>query len=88
MSWTIRIAKDAADYLRRLPRDHRERITKALNEMKEDPRKGDVRPIRCGRFKGTLRRRVGRYRIIFSLDYEAQVIDIAAILPRAEKTYR
>jgi mRNA-degrading endonuclease RelE of RelBE toxin-antitoxin system len=88
MSWTLRLAKDAARSLRRLPRDHRERITKALNEMEEDPSQGDVRPIQSGRFKGALRKRVGRYRIIFSINPQHRVIDVAAILPRGEKTYR
>jgi len=88
MSWTVRLAKDAAQYLKRLPRDHRERLAKALEELAEDPRKGDVKPIKSGRFKGALRKRVGRYRIIFSLNLQERLVDVAAILPRSEKTYR
>jgi mRNA-degrading endonuclease RelE of RelBE toxin-antitoxin system len=88
MSWKLRLAKDAARYLKRLPRDQRERLVKALNELEEDPRKGDIRPIKSGRFRGALRKRVGRYRIIFSVNTKHQVVDIAAILLRSEKTYR
>lgn len=87
-SWTVRLAQDAAQYLKRLPRNHRERLAKALDELEEDPRRGDVKPIKSGRFKGALRKRVGRYRIIFSVDTKHRVVDVAAILPRGEKTYR
>ena len=56
--------------------------------MTENPVQGDVRPIKSGKFKGAFRKRVGRYRIIFSVDAAAHRIDIAAILPRTDKTYR
>ena len=55
--------------------------------MKEDPFSGDVAHIRSGRFKGVLRRRVGRYRIIFSVDRPNRVIQVAAIFLRTEQTY-
>jgi len=50
--------------------------------------RGDVRPIGSGKFKGALRKRVGRYRTIFSLKPAERLIEIAAILTRTEKTYR
>jgi mRNA-degrading endonuclease RelE of RelBE toxin-antitoxin system len=56
--------------------------------MEKDPTSGDVRPIKSGKFKGTLRKRVGRYRIIFSVDPTTSRVDIAAILIRTGKTYR
>jgi len=31
---------------------------------------------------------VGRYRVIFSVNQEAKLVEIAAILPRSEKTYK
>jgi len=88
MSWTVRISKEAAKQLRRLPRDRKEQLREALNEMEEDPLRGDVRPTKSGRFKGALRKRVGRYRLIFSLKPSKRLIEVAAILPRDEKTYR
>ena len=55
--------------------------------MKKDPTAGDVRPIKSGKFKGAVRKRVGRYRIVFSLDPSANRVKIAAILTRAGRTY-
>jgi mRNA-degrading endonuclease RelE of RelBE toxin-antitoxin system len=88
MSWTIRLSKGAAKHLKRLPRDQRDRLREALEEMEADPFMGDVRPIKSGRFRGALRKRVGRYRLVFFLDPPERRVEIAAVLPRSEKTYR
>ena len=88
MSWDCRLSKAAAKDLARLPRDHQQQIADALAQMRSDPVGGDVLPIKSGKFKGALRRRCGRYRIIFSIDTAQDVIEIAAILIRTEKTYR
>jgi mRNA-degrading endonuclease RelE of RelBE toxin-antitoxin system len=63
-------------------------LAQAVEEMKEDPLRGDVRPIKSGKFKGTLRKRVGRYRIVFTVDRTKHLIEVAAILIRTETTYR
>jgi mRNA-degrading endonuclease RelE of RelBE toxin-antitoxin system len=88
MSWTSRFSKEAVKQLRQLPRDRREQLVQAIEEMEEDPLRGDVRPVKSGRFRCALRKRVGRYRIIFSLDPAKRLIEIAVILIRDEKTYR
>ena len=88
MSWTCRLSKEAAKQLRRLPRDRQRQLSQAVEEMEKDPLRGDVRPIKVGKFKGALRKRVGRYRIIFSLNPSEHLIEIATILTRAGKTYR
>jgi mRNA-degrading endonuclease RelE of RelBE toxin-antitoxin system len=71
-----------------LPKDRQEQIRHAIDDMSQDPLRGDVLPIKSGTFKGALRKRVGRYRIIFSLDPSQRLVEIAAILLRTEKTYK
>lgn len=88
MSWICNLSSGAAEQLRRLPKSHQKQISRAIEEMKEDPLKGDVRPIRSGKFRGIMRKRVGRYRIIFSADCSKNLVEIVAILIRSEKTYR
>ena len=88
MSWTSRLSNQAAKQFRRLPQDRRKQIAQAIEETLRDPTSGDVRPIKSGKFKGTLRKRVGSYRIVFALDQAAQTVDIAAIIMRTGKTYR
>ena len=88
MSWTCRLSNQAAKQFRRLPQDRRKQIAQAIEEMERDPTSGDVRPIKSGRFKGTLRERVGRYRVVFALDQANRMVDIAAIITRTESPYR
>ena len=88
MTWTVRLSRDAARQLRRLPQDQQALIRERLREMRDDPFRGDVIPLKGRRWQGWYRKRVGRYRIIFMLQHAEHVIEISAILPRNEQTYR
>ena len=88
MAWTVRLASEADKQLKKLPRDRRELIHKHLLEMAEDPLRGDVKPLKGPQWKGRYRKRVGSYRIIFVTSQEGGTVDVSAILPRSEKTYR
>jgi mRNA-degrading endonuclease RelE of RelBE toxin-antitoxin system len=61
---------------------------RAIDEMESDPFAGDVKPLRGPEWKGRFRKRVGRYRIIFTADRKIGKVAISAILIRSEKTYR
>jgi len=88
MSWACRLSREAAKQLRRLPQERQKQLACAIDEMEEDPTSGDVRPIKSGKLKGALRKRVRRCHIVFSLDPSKKCIEIAAILVRTESTYR
>ncbi len=88
MNWACNLSRQAAKQLRSLPRDRLKQVARAIDEIAEDPTLGDVRPIKSGRFKGALRKRVGPYRIVYSIDPEAREVDVAAILLRGDTTYR
>lgn len=66
MSWAAELSRSAERQLARLPQRFQERIAQAIDDLEVDPFAGDVRPLR-GRHQGRYRKRVGRYRIIFSL---------------------
>ena len=88
MTWECRLSKEAEKDFRHLPRDRQEQLGQAIDQMARDPLAGDVRRIKGGRFQGAMRKRVGRHRTVFSLDSNARVVSIAAILTRSEKAYR
>ena len=88
MNWTVNISREAAKHMRRLPGDRRDQLSRAFEGMGLDPLQGDVVPIKSGKFKGALRKRVGRYRIIFVLDSSNRQVEIGAVLTRSEKTYQ
>ena len=88
MTWTVRLSRDAARQLRRLPQDQQALIRPRLREMRDDPLHGDVIPLKGRRWQGRYRKRVGRYRIIFVANHVERIVEVAAILLRDEQTYR
>ena len=56
--------------------------------MRADPFHGDVKPLKGEEWKGRYRKRIGRYRIIFRPLSAEHIVNVLAILPRNERTYR
>jgi mRNA interferase RelE/StbE len=88
MTWTLRLAREAEKQFKNLPADRQALVLKHLKEMQKDPLQGNVKPLKGKQWKGWYRRRVGDYRVVFSLEHTRQIINVAAILLRSEKTYR
>ncbi len=88
MTWAIELSSAAEKDLKRLPRDRRVRIERAIDELEEDPFAGDVKALQGPEWKGRYRKRVGPYRIIFTIDRKTLAVAVSAILIRSEKTYR
>jgi mRNA-degrading endonuclease RelE of RelBE toxin-antitoxin system len=84
----MRLSLEAEKELSRLPRDRQRLIAKTIDRMSTDPFQGDVKPLKGKDWDGRFRRAAGRYRIIFTPDYDARIINISHILVRNEKTYR
>jgi len=88
MTWTVRLSKTAAKQLNKAPRDQRDLILKRLDEMADDPFRGDVKPLKGAQWQWRYRKRVGRWRIIFIPDQNEHLVEVSAVLLRSEKTYR
>lgn len=84
MPYVVHLTNRAEKGLRKLPAPDLDRILSALGEMENDPLAGDVVKL-----KGTdqFRRRVGNYRIIFSIDGERVMIIVMDVLRRTSTTY-
>src|SRR5215472_3866380 len=66
MRWVIRLSNRAERARRRIPARERRRVDASLLEMEEDPLSGDITMLR-GSYEGSYRRRVGNWRVIFTL---------------------
>jgi mRNA-degrading endonuclease RelE of RelBE toxin-antitoxin system len=88
MPWTLRVADDAQSFIENLPAKARRQVSRSLSQLEEDPFRGNVRAFQGKEWKGYYRKRAGDYRIIFFLHHEQQLIDVAWVLRRSEKTYR
>ena len=88
MNWTVRLSKEAAKQLKKLPPDRETLLARRLREMGDDPLQGDVKPLQGTEWYGWYRKRVGRYRLIFTVDPSRHIVEVAALLKRDERTYR
>ena len=88
LPWSVLLAKEAAKQLEKLPRDRQELVRSSLREMTADPFRGDVIALKGKEWKGRYRKRAGQYRIIFQLNRIGHTVEVSAVVPRSEKTYR
>ena len=85
MSWRLLYAKRAQKSLRTFPLRDRQRLNRALDEMVDDPFRGDVAPLRNQPME--FRKRVGDYRIFFDVDRQRMLVLIHDVVRRTSKTY-
>ena len=88
MPWVISLSEEAEKQLSRLPRDLQLRIANSVDQMRSDPFRGNVKPLKGEKWRGRYRKAVGRYRLIFIPHYSKHLIEVSQILVRSEKTYR
>jgi mRNA-degrading endonuclease RelE of RelBE toxin-antitoxin system len=69
-----------------MPSRDRDRLNNALNEIKDQPLTGDIVPLR-GEYQGAFRRRVGAWRIIFTVRPGERLVLVHDILRRSSTTY-
>lgn len=80
----VKINKKALKELNSLPSDIRSKILDICKSMSADPFEGDVKPLTG--ITGVFRRRVGDYRIAFTVNFEENEVLILKIGKR-EKFY-
>jgi mRNA interferase RelE/StbE len=84
MKWGLLIASRAKRQFRRLSADERDAIDEAFSQMCDNPFSGDVKFLRG---LGSLRRRVGDWRILYELNEPQRLILVTAIKRRGSTTY-
>lgn len=83
MSWTVKIARDAAKQLEAIPPDRRGRILDDIRALGEGPFRGLVRPLKVRDRKVS-----GRYRIILKHSHTTSSVELLLVFLRNERTYR
>jgi mRNA-degrading endonuclease RelE of RelBE toxin-antitoxin system len=82
--WRVNVAKPARKAVDRFPGKDRDRILAALDEMAVDPFCGDIRKLAANEY----RRRIGSYRVRFTVYAELRFVQVTAIVRRTSTTYR
>ncbi|MBC7121276.1 MAG: type II toxin-antitoxin system RelE/ParE family toxin [Candidatus Methanosuratus sp.] len=67
-----------------LPDRERTRLLTVIKEMRSDPFVGDIKPLRP--VKALFRRRIGDYRIVFTVNFEAEEVVVFDV-GRRENVY-
>ena len=83
--FSILIHRKALKEIDRFPTEDKQRILNAIRQIATEPFSGDVKPIRG--VKGLLRRRVGEYRIAFTVNFEKNEVVVLRV-GRREKFYQ
>lgn len=81
MSFEVKVEKSASKRFARIHPRHAAQIAKRLKELQELPRPHDSIKL-----KGTsdYRLDVGEYRILYAIDYDAQIVTVFRIMQRGE----
>lgn len=84
MAYQLRITRRANKELRNLPTDIQHRIRAAISDLARDPRSYGHKKLR-GRTDYAIR--IGRYRVIYDVDDDAQIVTILRV-GRRRDAYR
>ena len=80
MQWQVTVQPSVEKQLARIPNPDRGRILRAIEALSDDLT-GDVRPL-VGR--GGYRLRVGKWRLLMSIDEELRKVSVEALGPRGD----
>jgi mRNA interferase RelE/StbE len=81
--YELGLERRASKTLQDIAEPARSRIIHALEEMTRDPFAGDIKALQ-GEWKGFYRRRVGDFRIIYSVDSDIKIVSVESITNRKD----
>jgi mRNA-degrading endonuclease RelE of RelBE toxin-antitoxin system len=84
--WTLLTADRAQKILARAPRHERDRLRAELDAIKRDPFGSNTQRLH-GALEHSYRRRVGDYRILYTVAVPARLITVTEITRRTSTTY-
>ena len=84
-NWDLEIDPDVFKVLKRLPRQHAERILAAIKLLPVDPYFGDIQKLKGE--DNVWRRRIGWYRIFYKIKIAEKLILVFRLERRTSRTY-
>ncbi|SMC64323.1 type II toxin-antitoxin system RelE family toxin [Sporomusa malonica] len=83
-AYNISWSKQALNYLQRLDKPTIKRIIDHVEWLAEDPKAPtlDIKPLTG--IPGHFRLRVGKFRVIYTIDNEIRLVSVSHVLPRGE----
>ena len=84
-NWELKLSSKALKYLDDIPKDDAGTILEAVNAFSSDPYHGDIKKM--AGLDNTWRRRLGNYRVFYTIFTKEKVVLIFRIERRTSKTY-
>lgn len=84
-NWVLQIDGAVYRFLKRIPRQEAERILDAIQELPENPFRGDIKKMKGEQH--IWRRRIGSYRIRYELITKENVIHVFLVERRTSSSY-
>jgi len=88
MNWACEFTTNATEDLTGLPKAVQKRVARVVSQMESDPLQGDVKALQGEEWKGVFRRRIGDYRLLFTINHGKKIVVVQQISRRSGKTYR
>lgn len=80
------IDDDARKALKRLPGHARQRLARAIDTLRNDPRPPQAKALR-NELAGYWRLRIDNYRVIYTIDDDIVVVEVVRVDQRSADTY-
>jgi len=88
MNWVCEFTESAKHDLCSLPKAIQKRAARVMTQMASDPFQGNVKALQGEEWRGVFRRRIGDYRLFFTVDHAQRKVVVHQISLRSGKTYR
>lgn len=85
MPWSVHLPERVGKRIRKFPRRDSMRIVEVMRSFEVDPWWGNI--VKIKGYDNLWRKRVGNYRIFYSVKTETKTVEIKEIERRGSKTY-
>lgn len=85
MAYRVEIHRAAQKQVLYLPREAQVEVAHAIDRLTDTPRPAGCKKLRAAEL---WRIRAGRYRVVYSIDDEAELVTVVKVAARREDTYR
>ena len=85
MKWACEFTENAQQDFSSLPKAIQKRVVRVVTQMSSDPFQGNVKALQGEEWKGVFRRRLGDYRLLFTVNHDEQKVVIHQITLRSGK---
>lgn len=78
------LSPEAQEFYAQADRPLAKKLARCFRQLEQDPRRHNAIRLLTGEFKGLRRYRIGNWRVIYSVDEEANTVEVLSVAHRRE----